>query len=313
MRRGRGQRVDRRVDAELDDLARQHGGGVEVGEGGGRRRVGEVVGGHVDRLHRGDRAALGRGDALLQLAHLGGQVGLVADRRGHAAEQRRDLGAGLGEAEDVVDEQQHVLLLDVAEVLGHGEAGERHAQARAGRLGHLAVDQRGLGLLPVAGVDDPRLLHLEPQVVALAGALADAGEHRVAAVLQGDVVDQLHDEDGLADAGAAEQAGLAALGVGLQQVDDLDAGLEHLDRRSTARRTTGASRWIGQRSLVSHGPSSSTGLADDVEDAAERLAADRHRDRLARCRSPSCRAPCRRWAASRRSAPGSRRGAAPPR
>ena len=48
-------------------------------------------------------------------------------------------------------------------------------------------------------------------------------------MLLGDVVDELHDDDRLADAGAAEQAGLAALGVRREQVDDLDAGLEDLD------------------------------------------------------------------------------------
>ena len=66
------------------------------------------------------------------------------------------------------------------------------------------------------------------EVVALAGALADAGEHRIAAMRLGDVVDQLLDEHGLADAGAAEQADLAALGVGREQVDDLDAGDQDL-------------------------------------------------------------------------------------
>ena len=64
----------------------------------------------------------------------------------------------------------------------------------------------------------PRLDHLVIEVVALARALADAGEHRVAAVRLGDVVDQLHDQHGLADAGAAEQADLAALGIGREQV-----------------------------------------------------------------------------------------------
>ena len=142
--RGGGQRIDGGIDAQLRQRPREHGGGVQVGEGGRRGRIGEVVGGHVDGLHRGDRALLGGGDALLQLAHLGGQVGLVADGGGHAAQQRGDLGAGLGEAEDVVDEEQRVRALVVAEVLGDGEAGERDAQARAGRLGHLAVDQRGL-------------------------------------------------------------------------------------------------------------------------------------------------------------------------
>src|SRR4029079_18732552 len=70
-----------------------------------------------------------------------------------------------------------------------------------------------------------------PEVVALARALADAAERGQAAVLLGEVVDQLLDEHGLADAGAAEQADLAALGVRREQVDDLDAGLEHLGRR----------------------------------------------------------------------------------
>ena len=181
-----------------------------MGEGGGRRRVGEVVGRHVDGLHRGDRALLRGGDALLQLAHLGGEGRLVADGGGDAAEERRHLGAGLGEAEDVVDEEQHVLPLLVAEVLGDGEGREGDAGAGAGRLVHLAVDQHALALREVVLVDDARLHHLVAEVVALAGALADAGEHREAAVLLGDVVDELHDEHGLADAGAAEEADLAA-------------------------------------------------------------------------------------------------------
>ena len=42
--------------------------------------------------------------------------------------------------------------------------------------------------------------------------------------------DQLHDQHGLADPGAAEHRGLAALDQRRQQVDDLDAGVKHLAR-----------------------------------------------------------------------------------
>ena len=265
---GRGQRIDRREDALVRDRALQRDRRVEVGEGGRRGRVGVVVGGHVDGLHRGDRAGLGRGDALLELAHLGGQGRLVTDGARHAAEERRDFGTGLHEAEDVVDEEQHVAAL-VAEVLGHRQAGQADAQARARRLVHLAEDQHGL-------VDHARLLHLAPECGALAGALAHAGEDRVAAVLGGDVADQLGDDDRLADAGAAEDAGLAALGEGGDQVDDLDAGLEDLDRRRLLLERRGsavdrvaASRSLDRTLLVDR-------LADDVEDAAERARADRH-------------------------------------
>ena len=151
--RGRVERVDGRVDALLRDRPGQHRRRVEVGERGVRRRVGDVVGGHVDRLHRGDRVTTGRGDPLLQLAHLVGQRRLVTHRGRHPAEQRRDLGTGLGEPEDVVDEQQHVLLLHVAEVLGHRQRRQRDAQAGARRLVHLAEHQRGL-------LDDAGLGHL---------------------------------------------------------------------------------------------------------------------------------------------------------
>ena len=46
-----------------------------------------------------------------------------------------------------------------------------------------------------------------------------------------DVVDQLHDQDGLAYAGAAEQADLTALGIRADQVNDLDTGLQDLGSR----------------------------------------------------------------------------------
>ena len=219
--RGRVERVHGRVDAQLGDRAREHGRGVEVRERRVRRRVGDVVGRHVDRLHRGDRVTTRRGDALLEHTHLVGEVGLVAHRGRHPAEQGGDLGAGLGEPEDVVDEQQHVLLLHVAEVLRHRERTERHPKPGAGRLVHLAEDQRRL-------LDDSGLGHLQEQVVALSGALTDTGEDRDTAEVLGDAVDHLLDEHGLADTGTAEQADLSAEHVRREQVDDLDAGLEHL-------------------------------------------------------------------------------------
>jgi hypothetical protein len=75
----------------------------------------------------------------------------------------------LDEAEDVVDEEQHVLAALLAVVLGHGQAGEGDAQACARGLVHLAEDEHRL-------LEHARLFHLEPEVVALARALADADE-----------------------------------------------------------------------------------------------------------------------------------------
>ena len=304
--RRRVERVDRRVDALLRDRPRERDERVEVGERVRRRRVGEVVGGHVDRLHRGDRALVGRGDALLQLPHLGRERRLVADGARHPAEQRRDLRARLHEAEDVVDEEQHVPALAlVAEVLGHRQAGQRDAQARARRLVHLTEDERRVG-------EHARLGHLEPEVVALARPLADAGEHRVALVLARDAADQLLDQNGLAEAGAAEEADLAAAHERRDEVDHLDAGLEDLHRRvqRVERRRVAVDRpalRVGGQLLAIVDR-----LAEHVPEPAERLLADRDGDRRAGVDHVDRRAGCRRWRPSRPRGRGRRRGAAAP-
>ena len=69
------------------------------------------------------------------------------------------------------------------------------------------------------------------EVVSLTGPLTDAGKDGVTSVGLGDVVDELLDEDGLADSGTAEQANLSATGVRGKEVDNLDTGLEDLGRR----------------------------------------------------------------------------------
>jgi hypothetical protein len=172
---------------------------------------------------------------------------------------------------------RHVLALGVAEVLGDRQPGQPDAQPRAGRLRHLAVDQGRLRLGGVARRDDAGLAHLAVEVVALARALPHAGEDRVAAVVHGDVVDQLHDDDRLAHAGPAEEAHLASLGVRLEEIDDLDPRLEHLDCRGLV---LVAGRLAVNRPALLRvdRPSSVHRLSDDVQDPAERLLADRHRD-----------------------------------
>ena len=218
-------------------------------------------------MHGGNGALLGGGDALLQLAHLGGQGGLVAHRRRQPAQEGGDLHAGQGVAVDVVDEEEHIAAL-LAEVLGHGEPREGHAQAVARVLVHLAVDQGDL-------VQNPGLGHLLVEVVALAGTLADAGENRITAVLDRDVADQFHHVHGLAHTGSAEQADLAALGERANQVNHLDTGFEQFGGRR---------QLVESRSLAMNSPvlfvADRTQLVDrvaqHVHDAAQGLGAHRH-------------------------------------
>merc|ERR1712046_241283 len=59
-------------------------------------------------------------------------------------EQGRHLGAGLGESEDVVDEEQHILVLLVSEVLSDGETGETDTGTGTWWLVHLTVHEAAL-------------------------------------------------------------------------------------------------------------------------------------------------------------------------
>ena len=111
-------------------------------------------------------------------------------------------------------------MLHIPEVLGHGQARQTHPHTGSGGLVHLAEYHGGFA-------DNAGLGHFVVQVIALAGTFTNAGEYGIAVVGGGNVVNQLLDQNGFAHAGAAEQADFAALGVGADQVDDLDAGFQN--------------------------------------------------------------------------------------
>ena len=97
-----------------------------MSEGRGRRRVGVVVRRHIDRLDRGNGSLLGGSDTFLQLTHLCRQIGLIAHRRGHAPQEGRHFRSRLGKAENIVNEEQHVLAFLVAEIFGNRQSGQTH-------------------------------------------------------------------------------------------------------------------------------------------------------------------------------------------
>ena len=158
----------------------------------------------------------------------------------------------------------------IAEVLCHRKSGLRHAHTRSGRLVHLS-EHKGC-LLQHAG-----LFHLGPQVISLTGTLPDSGENGVPAVLGGDVSYQLLDEHGLSYSGAAEETDFSALCIRRQEVDYLDSGLQYLDHRTLVFK---CGRLPVDNPLLGIGYLFSVinGLAEDIEQPAQRLLAHRHFD-----------------------------------
>src|SRR5208282_735188 len=135
-------------------------------------------------------------------------------------------------------------------------------------------------MLGVARLDDAGLGHFQPQVVAFAGALADSGKYGESAVLLSDVINQFHDDYGLAHARAAEQPDFAAFQKWLNEVDDFDAGFEHLSGCGLfIEKWRGAVDWHGLS--VRDGTQLVDGLADHVHHTTERAATNGHGDRSA--------------------------------
>jgi hypothetical protein len=101
-------------------------------------------------------------------------------------------------------------------------------------------------------------------------------------VVLGDAGDHLLDEHRLADASATEKSDLSTLDVRGEQVDDLDAGLEHdrlgLELVEGGGRTVDAPALADLELLVTLEVEA---LAGGVEDVAERDVTNGHRDRPA--------------------------------
>ncbi len=273
------QRVNSRIDTHFRNGTVQHRGRVKMGEGRGGRRIGQVIGGDVNGLHRGDRTLLGRGDAFLQRAHFRRQCRLVAHGGGDTAQQRGHFGASLRETEDVIDEEQHVLAFDIAEVFRNRHTGQGDTGTRARRFVHLAIDQRHLGPFGriALKLDDARVLHFVIQVVTFTGTFTDTGKDRHAAMRLGDVVDQFLNDDGLAHAGATEQADLTALEVRAQQVNHLDArGQDFGCGGLLVKRRGGTVN--GGAPLARHRATVIDRVTDHVQDTAQRAGTDRHGD-----------------------------------
>ena len=103
-------------------------------------------------------------------------------------------------------------------------------------------------------------------------------------MLIGDVADQLHNEDRFADARAAKQADLAALGIWRQQVDNFDARLQNFRRGDDIRKGRGLPVDRQPGHITAKCAISVDGLTNDIEHPPQRRLADGHCDRVARIR-----------------------------
>ena len=214
--RGGLQRIHGRIQSPLDVQAGERQDGIQMRKDGDHGRIGHVIRRHIDRFHRGDAGAPMRTDALMKLADLAGQRRLIAGFGRDPPQQGGELAARLGESKDVVHEQQDILSL------GLERLGQRQAH-----MGRLKSRPRWLVNLPEHQHRARQQIgahELMIELVAFAGAFADPREYAHPALLADDVVDDLQDQEALAQRRPAEDPGLGPFQEREQQIDHLDPG-----------------------------------------------------------------------------------------
>ena len=125
------------------------------------------------------------------------------------------------------------------------------------------------------------LNHFPVQVVTFPRPLTHAGKYGITTVAFGNVIDELHDDDRLAYAGAAERTDLTALGEGADQINNLDASFKNLRRRILI-----GERWSRAVDRIPLGGLRSRlvidRIASDVKNTSENFFANGHGDRSPR-------------------------------
>ena len=205
---------------------------------------------------------------------LGAHRRLIAQARRHLPHQAGHLHAGLDETKNVIDEQQHVAMLVVPEILGHRQRRLAHAEPAARRLVHLAEHHHHVR-------QHAGFLHVAVKLLPFAAAFADAAKNAHALLMPDHVVDHFGEQHRLAHARPAEQSRLAAALQRHEHVDDLDARFKDLGLGGTPRQgrrspMDGAPLDIGRRRLAVDG------VAEHVEHSRENSFADRRLQRPAR-------------------------------
>merc|ERR1719187_863123 len=129
-----------------------------MSEGGGWGRISQVISGYINGLHRGNGPLLCGRNTFLHSTHVSGKSGLVTHSRWDTTQKGRHLGTSLGETENVVDEEQHILSFLITEVFSNSQTSKGDTGTGAWGFVHLTVHKRYLGRV-ILERNDTRLNH----------------------------------------------------------------------------------------------------------------------------------------------------------
>ncbi|EKD29469.1 MAG: hypothetical protein ACD_78C00393G0003 [uncultured bacterium (gcode 4)] len=190
-----------------------------MGEGIRWSRIGEIVGWDIDGLYRRNRSIFGWGDTFLEGSHIRCEGWLVPNGRRDTSEEGRDFWTGLGESEDIIDEEEDITFLDITEVFCHRETRKGDAGTRSWCFIHLSEDHGCF-------VDNSGFFHLVVEIIPLTGTFSDTGDDRVSSVFWCDIMDEFLHDDGLPNSGSSKESDFPSFEHRSDEINDFDTGFE---------------------------------------------------------------------------------------
>jgi len=181
----------------------------ESGSGSG---ISKIISWYIDSLYRGNRSSLCGSNSLLQGTEIGSQSRLITYSGWNTTEKGRHFGASLGESENVVYEQKHILVLFISKVLSNGESSKSDTGSGTRGLVHLTVHKGSLRFVRVQ-MDDTRLDHFVVEIVTLTSTFTNTGEDRVTTMSLSNIVNKFHNKHSLTDTGTTEKTNFTTSGI----------------------------------------------------------------------------------------------------
>mmetsp|Transcript_35100 Transcript_35100/g.73103 ORF Transcript_35100/g.73103 Transcript_35100/m.73103 type:complete len:448 (+) Transcript_35100:278-1621(+) len=275
--------IDSGVDTQLSNRTGQHSCSVQVSKGCGRGRIRKIISRHVDSLHRGNGSLGGRGNTFLKTTHISGKSGLVTDSRRNTSKKGGHFRTGLGETENVVHKEQHILVFFITEVLGNGKTGKSDTGAGTWGFVHLPVDKSGLGSIGGASgfvnLNHTTFNHFVVKIISLTGTFTNTGEDRVSSVVDGNVVNKFHNNNGFSYTGTTEKTNLSSLGVRGKEINNLDSGHKNVLGTTLFAESRSGTMQRGPLFFflsLKDGSFFIDGFSDDVDNTSKSQRSDRH-------------------------------------
>jgi peptide chain release factor 1 len=191
---------------------------------------------------------------------------LVTDSRGDTTQKGRDLRTSLGETENVINEEQHILTFIITEVFSDGQTGQGNTGTGSWGFVHLTKDKSTLGL--TLELDDTSFNHFVVKIVTLTSTFTDTTEDGVTTVSLGNVVDQFLNQDSLTDTSTTEKTNLTTTSIRSQQIDNLDTSFQDFGGRGLVNKL-GSVSVNGAVALGTDGTTLINGLTNDVDDTTK--------------------------------------------